>query len=182
MGIFSGLPRLAFSPEAWYNASTDQSERRMPVEKKRQSISAGLLILYGALMLWLLFWRERSIEGMPYLHQLPMHVNFHPLKTIRLYLGLLGAHRPSLVRIAVINLFGNVLMFVPLGFLLPNAFPRLGKWYRVLLTAAGIIVLVELLQMLFLVGTCDIDDLILNLMGTALGYGLFAALGRCENK
>ena len=32
---------------------------------------------------------------------------------------------------------------------------------------------VELLQMLLLVGTCDVDDLILNLLGAALGDGLF---------
>ena len=32
---------------------------------------------------------------------------------------------------------------------------------------------VELLQMLLLVGTCDVDDLIQNLLGAALGYGLF---------
>ncbi len=152
------------------------------MEKRKRCITVGLLAVYGALMLWLLFWRERSMEGLPYLHQLPMHVNFHPLKTIRLYLGLLSAHRPVLVRIAVVNLLGNILMFVPLGFLLPGAFPRLGKWYRTLLTAAGIIALVELTQMLFLVGTCDIDDLILNLTGTALGYGLFAAMGHFIKK
>ena len=147
------------------------------MEKRKQHISAGLLVLYGGLMLWLLFWRERSMEGLPYLHQLPMHVNLRPFRTIRLYLGLLSAQRPSLVRIAIVNLLGNVGMFVPLGFLLPVVLPRLAKWYRCLLTAAGIIALVELLQMLFLVGACDIDDLILNLTGTALGYGLFAAMG-----
>ena len=152
------------------------------MEKRRRDMSAGLLLAYGGLMLWLLFWRERSMEGVPYLHQLPMHVNFHPLKTIRLYLGLLSAHRPTLVRIAVVNLLGNVLMFVPLGFLLPGAVPRLRKWYRVLITAAGIVALVELMQMLFLVGTCDVDDLILNLIGTALGYGLFAAMGHFMKK
>ena len=152
------------------------------MEKRKQHISAGLLALYGGLMLWLLFWRERSMEGLPYLHQLPMHVNLRPFRTIRLYLGLLGANRPSLVRIAAVNLLGNVGMFLPLGFLLPAAFPRLAKWYRCLLTAAGIIALVELLQMLFLVGACDIDDLILNLTGTALGYGLFAAMERSEKK
>lgn len=146
------------------------------MEKRRRYISAGLLFLYGALMLWLLFWRDRTIAGMPYLDQLPMHINFYPLKTIRLYLRLLGAHRPALVWTAVVNLWGNVLMFVPLGFLLPATFPRLRKWYRTLLTAAGIVTLVELTQMLFLVGTCDIDDLLLNLIGTVLGYGLFAAM------
>ena len=152
------------------------------MENRRTHISAGLLALYGGLMLWLLFWRERSMEGLPYLHQLPMHVNLRPFRTIRLYLGLLSANRPSLVRIAAVNLLGNVGMFLPLGFLLPAAFPRLAKWYRCLLTAAGIIALVELLQMLCLVGACDIDDLILNLTGTALGYGLFAAMGRSEKK
>ncbi len=152
------------------------------MENRRKHISAGLLGLYGGLMLWLLFWRERSMEGLPYLHQLPMHVNLRPFRTIRLYLGLLSANRPSLVRIAAVNLLGNVGMFLPLGFLLPAASPRLTKWYRCLLTAAGIIALVELLQMLFLVGACDIDDLILNLTGTALGYGLFAAMGHSEKK
>jgi len=29
------------------------------------------------------------------------------------------------------------------------------------------------LQLLTLLGSCDIDDLLLNLMGTALGYGVF---------
>ena len=32
---------------------------------------------------------------------------------------------------------------------------------------------VELLQMLLLLGTCDIDDLILNVLGACLGYLLF---------
>lgn len=152
------------------------------MEKKSRFLSAGLLVIYGGLMLWLLFWRERSMEGIPYLHQLPMHINFHPLKTIRLYLGLLGAHRPALLRIAVVNLLGNILMFVPLGFLLPCVFPRLRKWHRVILTAAGIVSLVELFQMLLLVGTCDIDDLILNLAGAAIGWGLFAAMARRTRK
>jgi len=34
-------------------------------------------------------------------------------------------------------------------------------------------VCIELLQMLLLVGTCDVDDIILNVSGAAIGYGIF---------
>ena len=61
-------------------------------------------------------------------------------------------------------------MFVPLGFLLPRVFPKLHSLPLVLLTTAGIITVVEILQLLTLVGSCDIDDLILNVAGSGLGY------------
>ena len=46
------------------------------------------------------------------------------------------------------------------------------KVWRTMLACTGIICLVELCQMVTLLGTCDIDDLILNLLGCAIGYGL----------
>lgn len=42
-----------------------------------------------------------------------------------------------------------------------------------MLLVGGIIVAVELLQLFTLLGSCDIDDLILNMIGAFLGYGLF---------
>lgn len=141
-----------------------------------------LLTVYAGVMLWLLFWRDRRAPGVPYLHQLPLHVNLYPLRTIRLYLRLLRSSRPHLVRIALVNLLGNVVLFLPLGFLTPMLFPGLRRWHRMLLTAAGIIIAVELLQMVLLVGTCDVDDLLLNLLGTAAGYGLFAYGAAAEKK
>lgn len=142
----------------------------------RRRMFAGFFLLgvYTGVLLWLLFWRERTTEGIPYLHRLPMHLNLSPLRTIRLYLRLLRSSQPHLVRIALVNLAGNIVMFLPLGFLPPLLFSGLRRWYRMLPAAAGIIAAAELLQMLLLVGTCDVDDLILNLLGTAAGYGLFA--------
>ena len=142
----------------------------------RRRMFAGFFLLgvYTGVLLWLLFWRERTAEGIPYLHRLPMHLNLSPLRTIRLYLRLLRSSQPHLVRIALVNLAGNIVMFLPLGFLPPLLFSGLRRWYRMLPAAAGIIAAAELLQMLLLVGTCDVDDLVLNLLGTAAGYGLFA--------
>ena len=50
---------------------------------------------------------------------------------------------------------------------------KLRKLWRTLLTTGLIITLVELIQLFTLVGSCDIDDLILNLLGAAMGYGIY---------
>lgn len=65
-------------------------------------------------------------------------------------------------------LAGNVLMFVPMGVLLPFACPKLSR--RALLAAAvAIPAVIELLQPL--VGrSLDIDDLLANFIGILLGY------------
>lgn len=144
------------------------------MDAKGRKLNTVLFAAYCALMLWLLFDRNRGIDGMPYWEQIQSNVNLTPLHTIRLYLRLLtNPARPHLVRLAVINLFGNVLMFIPLGFFLPRLFTKLRKLWKTLLVTALVITFVELTQLLMLVGTCDIDDLLLNVIGAALGYGLY---------
>lgn len=140
----------------------------------RRQWNMALFVLYCALMLWLLFDRNRYLEGVPYWEQVGQNISLVPFHTIRLYARLLsGSARPHLMRLAVVNLFGNVLMFLPLGFFLPAIWQRLRRLWKVLLLTAAIVTAVELTQMLTLVGSCDIDDLILNLLGAALGYGLY---------
>ena len=57
--------------------------------------------------------------------------------------------------------------------LLPVCFPKLRFLMRVLLTVTVLIVCVELIQLLTLVGSCDVDDLILNVLGAAIGFWLY---------
>ena len=134
--------------------------------------------IYCALMLVLLFGRNRAVEGLPYWEQLRQHFNPVPLRTITNYVRLLSSANRGFVRAAVINLFGNLVMFVPLGYFLPGVFPKMRAFWKVLLTTAAVITVVELLQMLTLVGSCDIDDLILNLIGSALGYCVYKCIVR----
>lgn len=136
---------------------------------KKKRIWVFLFILYSALMLWLLFHRTGYVEGIPYRDQLKM--NLLPFRTIQLFVGLL-AH-PGYRQDAIVNLFGNVIMFIPLGFLLPRVFPKVNRLWKILLLTAGIITLVEILQLFTLLGSCDTDDLILNVTGAALGYGIY---------
>ncbi len=138
----------------------------------RRKLYWALLAGYLALMGVLLFHRELPEDMLPYWQQLEHQVNLAPGKTIGLYLGLLGHSRAVLRRLAVINLAGNVIMFLPLGFLLPRAVPKLGKLWKTGLASLAAIAAVELCQLLTLRGTCDVDDLILNMAGVLLGYGI----------
>ena len=139
---------------------------------KRNRIWIALFGLYGALMLWLLFDRPGYDPTVPYWDQVAMQLNLVPFRTLRLFAGLLDSGVRSHIYMAIINLGGNVIMFVPLGFLLPKVFPKLASLPRVLIATAAIISIVEIIQLFTLVGCCDIDDLILNIPGAAIGYGL----------
>lgn len=131
---------------------------------------------YCAVMLWLLFHRPGYEPGVPYPEQL--RYNLQPFRTIGLFLRLLDASEAALRTHAVINLVGNVVMFIPLGLCMPRIWPGLRRFGKFLLTVTVLIAAVELIQMLTLVGSCDTDDLILNLLGAAVGFGLFRLWGR----
>jgi glycopeptide antibiotics resistance protein len=78
---------------------------------------------------------------------------------------------------------GNVLLFVPLGFLLPLVLPRLDRRWRVLTVGAGISLLVELAQLPMPgVRRADVNDLLMNVAGTALGWLLYTLAGRADSR
>ncbi len=147
--------------------------------RKELHIWQGLFALYGICMLSLLFGRREASDALPYWDQVFMRLNLVPFRTLGHQLRLLTqSGRPWLIRHAAVNLAGNVILFAPLGLFLPKLWPRLGRLWRTLTATAGIILMVELAQSLTLLGRCDIDDLILNLLGAALGYGLYRAAFR----
>jgi glycopeptide antibiotics resistance protein len=77
----------------------------------------------------------------------------------------------------VVNLLGNVVAFLPIGMLLPIARRALAKTtaWRALSFGAAFSLLIELAQYLSGRRTCDVDDVILNTLGTLLGFALFTA-------
>lgn len=74
-----------------------------------------------------------------------------------------------------INVMGyllNIVMFLPLGFLVPLIWKRMGNISYIVLTGLAFSLLIELSQLLSSRGT-DIDDLILNTFGAVLGFLLY---------
>ena len=130
-----------------------------------------LFLIYCAALAWLLFGRAPFNVGGTYWEQVAMNLNLRPLYTIQGYWRIAtGQGNPYLIRHACINLAGNVAAFVPLGFFLPWLFRRLRPFFPFLGCTVLIILVIELVQLFTLVGSCDVDDLILNLPGALLGW------------
>lgn len=142
-----------------------------------------LFIIYCAVMLLILFARSSRYAGGCYIEQLKMNLNLVPLDTMRRFVYVIKhSSNPHMLRYAHLNLGGNVAAFIPFGFFLPSLFGRLRRFWRFLLTAAAVIICIELLQLFTLRGSCDIDDLILNLIGSALGYAVWKLIIKLKNK
>lgn len=80
------------------------------------------------------------------------------------------------------NLVGNILVFIPYGFLLPKAYPRCGKWWRVFYCVVGFVLGIELFQLFSAYGAFDVDDILLNVTGAMAGYLVFALLRNIKIK
>ncbi|ENK1242774.1 VanZ family protein [Clostridium botulinum] len=75
------------------------------------------------------------------------------------------------------NILGNILMFAPLGLLLPLLWKGFRKFSKTVLFGSVVSFIIEFSQ-LFLARGTDIDDLILNTMGTTLGYLTFIVINK----
>lgn len=135
----------------------------------RQWLPRLAAVLYGAWMLWLLFGQRLGTQI--YEQQLADRVNLIPFATISRYMQMIRTLTdPGLFRHALVNLVGNVVLFIPLGFFLPYFCRPLRGFLRTALTVLALIVVVELTQYVTLLGSCDVDDLVLNMAGALMGY------------
>ncbi|MDO4483111.1 MAG: VanZ family protein [Clostridia bacterium] len=75
----------------------------------------------------------------------------------------------------------NILLYVPLGYLMHHAFPRL-KWWLVILSGFALSALTEAVQLVCKLGLCEIDDLISNTLGTVIGVGAYMLYKRLERR
>ena len=139
---------------------------------KFKKVSIVMAIVYFAVLIKVLVLKDLAMIRVGGLflnfggtHEGPS--NFIPFKTIYPYL--LG-HKGLII--AGINIIGNIILLVPLGFLMPLAMKK-HHWTKMILLAMGSGLLIEILQMLFHVGIFDVDDVILNGLGFLLGYGMF---------
>ena len=93
------------------------------------------------------------------------YVNLTPMHTIRaVYLngfrnGLIG------IRYVLLNLAGNLFIFVPFAFFLPYLWQKIDCFWKFFLFIFTFAVLIELCQLATMCGSCDIDDIILNVGG-----------------
>jgi glycopeptide antibiotics resistance protein len=81
----------------------------------------------------------------------------------------------------LINVIGNTTMFIPLGIVWPCVFKKLDTHAKVIAAGVGFSLCIENLQLPFFDRVTDIDDLILNSVGFAVGYGIYLLVKAVKN-
>ena len=99
-------------------------------------------------------------------------VNLIPFSTIGAYISDINSD------ISIINILGNIIPFIPMGFIIPMAFPSFRNFMKTMITCLLLICSIEILQLIFYVGSFDVDDIILNQISCIIGFVLFKV---CKN-
>lgn len=150
------------------------------MKTKLKKLTVVLSIIYAAIMLWLLFGQRFGfVHYDTYMESIKQSINLVPFYTINNYIRMLSISPNAMaMRHYFINLAGNIVMFIPLGFFIPALFRRLRSFLLFMLTAVSTIVCIEIIQLFTLLGSCDVDDLILNIVGAVIGYLIYFIASR----
>ncbi|MGE7942672.1 VanZ family protein [Lysinibacillus xylanilyticus] len=99
-------------------------------------------------------------------------VNLIPFSTIGAYISDINDS------VSIINILGNIIPFIPMGFIIPMAFPSQRNVFKTIISSLLLIFSIEILQFILFLGSFDIDDIILNLLSCFIGFMLFIT---CKN-
>ncbi|PGZ91738.1 VanZ family protein [Bacillus sp. AFS029533] len=72
----------------------------------------------------------------------------------------------SSIKQFIVNIFGNIILFVPFGFILTS----IKRSKKIILIGLFLSISIEVVQFMMSFRTSDIDDVILNTIGTYIGY------------
>lgn len=98
--------------------------------------------------------------------------NFELFRTIKLYVR----HWDNKGINSFGNLIGNIIAFIPLGYMLPRLHKIFENLFVCMATALLFILGIELFQLFSAFGIFDVDDILLNGLGTLIGYLCFVLM------
>ncbi len=82
----------------------------------------------------------------------------------------------------LINLIGNIAIFIPVGIAWPFTFKKLNSALKATAAGFALSLFIEVSQLLFYERTSDANDLILNTIGAFIGAAVFFAVRAARNK
>ena len=127
-----------------------------------------LLVLYLVLLTYYLFFAEtmgRNPDArVDYTYNLTL---FKEIRRFIVYRDILG------YKAVTLNIVGNMAAFMPFGFILPEVWDQLNRWYTITLMGFLFSLGIETAQLISKVGSFDVDDLFLNTIGALIGYIVF---------
>ncbi len=148
--------------------------KQKSVDWKRESLLLLMFVNLAVIIRYAFFPRD-LIDGhvQPLVFEaekmLPLRVNLRPFVHLLDY---------DNARDIVWNVAGNSVMYIPTGVILPVLYKKLDTFWKVIAVGAILSLCIEILQLPFASRASDVDDLILNTFGVAVGYGIYGIIKR----
>lgn len=128
-----------------------------------------MFVLYILVLIYFLFFADRygqmAFAEREYHYNLVLFTEIRRFWTYREQLGFLAV---------TANLLGNVVGFMPFGMILPLISRNARGFFFITFSGFTLSLCVEVTQLMTKLGSFDVDDLIMNTLGTAAGYLIFA--------
>lgn len=131
-------------------------------------------VFYLIALVVLLFLDSRSSiwTNLSMLEYIKHSSNIVPFRTIITYITAMFDGSMN-IDIPIKNLFGNFIMFLPMGFYLPNFIKKINKVSVFIISMILLLFVIEVIQVVTRRGSFDIDDFILNMVGALIGFGIW---------
>ena len=134
---------------------------------KKKDLATALLGVAVALVLWVTILSREKLTGTPITYH-PFHALVSFLKEIQE--GRIGA-----------NFLGNIVLFMPIGLLVPVVIGWKKMW-KTVVAGLSFSLFIEIIQLITSRGCFDFDDVLLNGLGTVIGYGIFQIVKKLFTK
>lgn len=133
------------------------------IMKGTKKLKASKILLWGIFLIYTVI-----VLGATFIHRTPVmyeNINLHIFSSyIKVW------NRFSLLELR--NIIFNILMFIPLGFVMPLLFKKCEKFYITYFLGLCMTISIEVLQLISKRGIFEIDDIINNTLGCMIGYGI----------
>ncbi len=142
------------------------------IQKKR------ILYLYLIILVIVINWKFRSLKEIKDTMELFAGADFKnynliPFQTMVMYMA--RGTTANTTHWLITNLIGNTVFFIPVGLLYPMVYEK-AKFLRTSLFGFCLTLGIELFQLVTKLGSFDVDDILLNLLGVMIGYGIFKGI------
>ena len=145
------------------------------MKANKNKIILAILAVYGLILLYVLFFRRIGVDY-PWIYPeyLKAMYNFIPFKSVYVLLTAPALTASVVFRFAL-NFFGNILLFIPWGILLPACFERMRSFRRFAILTLITLIAIETVQILTMLGSFDVEDIMLNMAGACIGYAIWTS-------
>lgn len=140
--------------------------------KDKKLLRILFYIYIAFLILFIVFKFDGSFEKIISLHKSIIENEKYGLKNINLipFRNIAPYIKNITEPFAFKNIIANIVIFIPLGFFISHIKPK--NVFTALVICLSVILSIELIQLFFKIGFFDVDDIILNFIGSLIGMGI----------